>query len=289
MNLAVPVEGVPVGLSLMASDAASGTIEIKDSYTMGVDTISLYRQLGDWAKANTDFLGYFGPGGKQTNYLRVVTRIYATGKMSVSLTDASSRSGGLDVGVPKPVNLLSPALPANSTNTAEAAFQNYTNGWNTLSQIVQAAGAAKDAAGNVLPGGSLRLTAASARSVSMDESFTPPIVFGYLGFDCAIATNGELGAPIPTYAVLAQLPVQGALRHYANEASANLLRDWVNNPKSADIPAGKTAGDVTKEREDQIAAWIKARKADYLVADLLYRDDLESERQQFIKDNQIIQ
>jgi hypothetical protein len=106
MNLAVPVEGVPVGLSLMASDAASGTIEIKDSYTMGVDTISLYRQLGDWAKANTDFLGYFGPGGKQTNYLRVVTRIYATGKMSVSLTDASSRSGGLDVGVPKPVNLL---------------------------------------------------------------------------------------------------------------------------------------------------------------------------------------
>jgi hypothetical protein len=202
MNLAVPVQGVPVGLSLMASDAASGTIEIKDAYTMGVDTISLYRQLEDWAEANADFLGYFGPSGKETNFLRVVTRIYATGKMSVSLMDASSRSGGLDVGVPKPVNLISTALPANSTNTSEATLQNYTNGWNTLSQIVQAAGAAKDAAGKILPGGSLRLTAASARSVSMDESFTPPIVFGYLGFDCAIAENGELGAPIPTYAVL---------------------------------------------------------------------------------------
>lgn len=202
MNLAVPVEGVPVGLSLMASDAASGTIEIKDSYTMGVDTISIYRQLEDWAKANTDFLDYFGPSGKQTNYLRVVTRIYATGKMSVSLMDASSRSGGLDAGVPKPVNLLTPTLPANSTNTSEATLQNYTNGWNTLSQIVQAAGAAKDAAGKILPGGSLRLTAASARSVSMDESFTPPIVFGYIGFDCAIAENGELGAPIPTHAIL---------------------------------------------------------------------------------------
>jgi hypothetical protein len=124
-----------------------------------------------------------------------VTRIYATGKMSVSLTDASSRSGGLDVGVPKPVNLLSSALPANSTNTSEATLQNYTNGWNTLSQIVQVAGAAKDAAGNILPGGSLRLTAASARSVSMDEIFTPPIIFGYIGFDCAIAENANWECP----------------------------------------------------------------------------------------------
>lgn len=202
MNLAVPVEGVPVGLSLMASDAANGTIEIKDAYTMGVDTISLFHQLQDWAKANAGFLEYFGPNGQQTNYLRVVTRIYATGKMSVSLMDASSRSGGADVGVPKPVNLVSTTLPTNSTNSSDATLQNYTNGWNTLSQIVQAAGAAKDAAGNILPGGSLRLTAASARSVSMDESFTPPIVFGYLGFDCAVAENGELGPPIPTYAVI---------------------------------------------------------------------------------------
>jgi hypothetical protein len=289
MNLAVPVEGVPVGLSLMASDAASGTIEIKDSYTMGVDTISLYRQLEDWAKENTDFLSYFGPSGKETNFLRVVTRIYATGKMSVSLMDASSRSGGLDVGVPKPVNLISTALPANSTNTSEATLQNYTNGWNTLSQIVQAAGAAKDAAGNILPGGSLRLTAASARSVSMDESFTPPIIFGYLGFDCAIATNGELGAPIPTYAVLAQLPVQGTLRHFASDPSAKILRDWVNHPKPTDIPDGKTANDVTKEREGQIATWIKARNANYNFADLLYRSDLKSARQQFIIDNKITQ
>lgn len=289
INLAVPVQGVPVGLSLLGSSAASGTIEIKDAYTMGVDTISLYHQLEDWAATNAEFLAWFGPSAKQTNYLRVVTRIYATSKMSVSLMNASSRSGGLDVGVPKPVDLLTPALPVNSTNTSEATLQNYTNGWNTLSQIVQAAGAAKNAAGNILPGGSLRLTAASARSVSMDENFTPPIIFGYLGFDCAIVTNGELGAPIPTYAVLGQLPVQGTLRNYANQASAKLLRDWVNQPKPGEIPAGKSARDVTKQREDLITAWIKARKADYNFADLLYRSDLEPERQQFLKDNNITQ
>lgn len=287
MNLAVPVQGVPVGLSLMASDAASGTIEIKDAYTMGVDTISLYRQLESWAKMNPDFLAWFGQNGKQTNYLRVVTRIYATGKMSVSLKDASSRSGGLDAGVPKPVDLLTPALPANSTNTSEAVLQNYTNGWNALSQIIQAASAAKDAAGNILPGGSLRLIAASARSVSLDESFTPPIVFGYLGFDCVIATNGELGLPIPTYATIGKIPLNGTIRSYADQASAKLLRDWVHHPKAEDIPAGKTERDVAKERENLIAAWIKEQKGDYNFADFLNRSDLEPQRQQFLKDKGI--
>ena len=285
MNLAGPVEGVPVGLSLMASDAASGTIEIKDSCTLGVDTISLYHQLQDWARLNPDFLMWFGPNGKATNYLRIVTRIYATGKMSVSLMDASSRSGGLDVGVPKPVNLITTSLPTNSTNTSEATLQNYTNGWNILSQMVQAASAAKDAAGNILPGGSLRLTAASARSVSLDESFTPLIVFGYIGFDCAIGENGELGLPIPTYATIGKIPLNGTIRSYADQASAKLLRDWVHHPTAEDIPAGKTERDVTKERENLIAAWIKEQKGDYNFADFLNRSDLEPQRQQFLKDN----
>jgi hypothetical protein len=287
LNLAVPVQGVPVGLSLLASDAASGTIEIKDACTMGVDTISLYQQLEDWARANAGFLRYFAPNGKETNYVRVVTRIYATGKMSVSLKDASSRSGGADAGVPKPVDLLNPVLPTGSTNTAEATMQNFTSGMNTLSQLVQAAGAVKDAAGNILPGGSLRLTAASARSVSMDETFVPPIVFGYLGFDCVIAENGELGAPIPTYAILGRLPVQGTIRHFARDASAATLRDWIHHPQPADVPAGKTARDVTRDREGQISAWITAQQGNYSFADLINRADLKAERLQFLQDAKI--
>jgi hypothetical protein len=51
-------------------------------------------------------------------------------------------------------------------------------------------------------GGKLRLTAASARSVSMTETFDPPLVFGYLGFDVPILQGGDLGAPIPTHANL---------------------------------------------------------------------------------------
>ncbi|HXI73493.1 MAG TPA: hypothetical protein VNN22_24380 [Verrucomicrobiae bacterium] len=204
LNLAVPVEGVPVGLSLLASGAASGTVQIQDAHTVGVDTLSLYRQVMEWAVANQDFLKNYGspPDSKNRNYLRVVSRLYVTGRMTVSLKDASSRSGGVDAGVPKPVDLLNPVLPTGSTNTAEATMQNFTSGMNTLSQLVQAAGAAKDAAGNILPGGSLRLTAASSRSVSIDETFNPPLTVGYLGFDCVIGPEGGLGPPIPTHANL---------------------------------------------------------------------------------------
>ena len=204
LSLAVPVQGVPVGLSLLASDAASGTIQIQDARTMGVDTISLYRQLEDWAWTNRDFLFSFGinPEIKRTNYLRIITRVFASGRMAVSLKDASNRSGGLDAGVPKPVNLLQPQLPTDRASSPEAALSNYTNAWNTISEMVKAAGSTVDAAGKVLPGGSLRLAAASTRSVSLDETFDPPVILGYLGFDCAIAEHGELGVPIPTHAML---------------------------------------------------------------------------------------
>jgi hypothetical protein len=204
LSLAVPVSGVPVGLSLLASDSASGTIQIEDARTLGVDTISLYEQLKSWAAANTVFLQNYGAsaGQKRTNYVRVVTRVYATGKMMVSLKDASNRSGGLDAGVPKPVNLLTPELHATATNTPESALKNYTNAWSVLADMVKGASALTNAAGQVLPGGSLRLAAASARTVSLDETFDPPIIFGYLGFDCAINPDGSLSSPIPTQALL---------------------------------------------------------------------------------------
>jgi hypothetical protein len=204
LSLAVPVSGVPVGLSLLASDAASGSLQISDSRTLGVDTISLYRQLRNWASTNSDFLHYFGGGltNAKPNYLRVITRVYAAGRMMVTLKDASNRSAGLDAGVPKPVNLLLPELPNGSNTTAENAVKNYTNAWNAMSEMVKAAGAIATNASGVLPGGSLRLAAASSRTVSLDETFDPPVIFGYLGFDCAIFKGGVLGPPIPTYAVL---------------------------------------------------------------------------------------
>jgi hypothetical protein len=89
---------------------------------------------------------------------------------------------------------------------------------------------------------------------------------------------------MPTYANLQPALARGIVRHFAIGPSATTLRDWVNHPKTADIPEGKTARDLTREREGKIAAWIQARKADYSFADLLHRDDLESDRQEFFEE-----
>jgi len=40
-NLALPVQGVPVGLSLLGGDAAQGSVTIAGAKTYGVDTVSL--------------------------------------------------------------------------------------------------------------------------------------------------------------------------------------------------------------------------------------------------------
>jgi hypothetical protein len=204
LNLAVPVQGVPVGLSLLGSDAADGSVSIKHAQTLGVDTLSLYRQVQEWAQANADFLRYFGSSDDESkkNYLRIVTRVFATGEMDVNLRASGSQSAGLDVGAPKPVDLLFPELPGQ-TNISETVQKNFTTGWETLQKLVsEAAMAARDATGNFLPGGSLRLTGASARTVSLMEEFDPPVILGYLGFDVVIHPGGVLGPPIPTHAIL---------------------------------------------------------------------------------------
>jgi hypothetical protein len=224
INLAVPVDGVPVGLSLLNSDAASGTVTIDKSQTIGVDTVSLWRELEAWVSTNHDFLSFYAPNDKETNYLRVVTRIYTVGQIDVSLTDASSQSGGLDVGAAKPVNLLFPQLPNGQTNTSSTVAQNYTNGWSAL-QSMLAAVAQAAGSNNFLPGGSLRLAGASARTVALEETLAPPLVIGYLGFDCAILGQGILGPPIPTHAHLNQT-VAGP-SSYGADPNTSLIRNWL--------------------------------------------------------------
>jgi hypothetical protein len=230
INLAFPVAGVPVGLSLLGSDAADGCVIIKNAHTLGVDTVSLYRELKEWANSNSDLLSDFGSDAR-TNYVRVVSRIYTVGYVDISLRDTSSRAGGLNVGVAKPVDLLSPQLMQPGTNVDSTAIQsNFVQGNNLIQQLMVDALAAKNAAGNALPGGSLRLTAVSGRTISMRETFEPPLAIGYLGFDCAIMAGGTLGPPIPTFALLntnlnMRPTIRPKTRHLLDFAVYNVLRD----------------------------------------------------------------
>jgi hypothetical protein len=232
INLAVPVDGVPVGLSLLNSDAASGTVTIDNSQTLGVDTVSLWRELQDWALNNQDFLSFFASTNQEPNYLRVVTRIYTAGQIDVSLSTASSQSGGADVGAAKPVNLLFPQLPNGQTNTAAAAAQNYTNGWSTLQSLLASA-AQSIGSNNFLPGGSLRLAGASSRTVALQQTLNPPLIIGYLGFDCAILDRGELGPPIPTHSRLNQVPA--GPHSYGTDANTAIIRNWLHSNMEGNV------------------------------------------------------
>jgi hypothetical protein len=231
LNLAVPIDGVPVGLALMNSDAADGSVNMKGARTIGIDTISLWNQVQTWAATNKSFLESFSPINGETNYVRVISRVYACGQMEVSLRDASSQSGGLDVGAAKPVNLLFPQL---STNTTATPLETYTNQLNALQLLTNGLNALQSS----LPGGSVRIAAASARAVSMDETFVPPLIIGYLGFDCEIGDKGKLGPPIPTHS---HLNNQSGVRSGIFDAASIDNRDKINDFHNNGTPEQKTA------------------------------------------------
>jgi len=217
LNLAVPISGIPVGLSLLGAETANGSVSIERARTMGVDTISLFRDLRQWALLHRDFLRAYAPaeGEAPRNYLRVLTRVYATGKLDVALSDAKSFSGGLDAGVPRPVELLTARAPNDLEDAGASSIENYTKNLAILNKSLAAPvsgapeggspepGAADlvaQAAGGMAPGGSLRVTAASSRFIALQQEFDPPLVIGYLGFDVQILEGGRIGPPIPTHA-----------------------------------------------------------------------------------------
>lgn len=196
-NVALPVQGIPVGLSLLGGDATQGTITIAEARTYGVDTISLYHDVRAWAEANRAFLQFYG-GGERTNYVRVVSRVYITGRINVSLQGSRSSGATLTGGASKPVDLVVPNASGDpSKNTLEA----YTSNIEKLNAMIKAA---MDRAGgsNLAPGGTVKVVSASSSSISLAEDFARPLVIGYLGFDMAIGPGGVLGPPIPTHAVL---------------------------------------------------------------------------------------
>lgn len=203
LTLALPIQGVPVGLGLMGSRAADGSVSLKQARTLGVDTVSLYAQLQEWARGNRAFLAHFGAEPPR-NHLRVVSRIYLAGQVDVSIRNAEEAAAGADAGQSSPLALLAPQPPGPGGQAAAA--EGYAN---ALEKINAAIGSALSAVGGTGLGTSLRITAASARSVSLTETFDPPLVFGYLGFDVSILPGGDLGPPIPTHANLTnELSVQ---------------------------------------------------------------------------------
>lgn len=221
-TLAIPIQSVPVGLSLLQTGDAYGSVNISNASTYGLPISVLAPQINAWAADNRDFLRQYGPRtttdrkGRQKieqHYVRMVYRVYVAGGVNVSLMDNESRGGRLDAGASNAVGLF------DAGNTAEAAnaAANYASLLSSLSKSVSAA----------TPGANVTIASASSRGVAMNETFPRPLVVGYLGFDLPIDDQGRLGPPMPTHARVTGENVAAGSAVFGSDSNADELRAWL--------------------------------------------------------------
>lgn len=415
LNLALPISGVPVGLSLLGSQTANGSVTIEGARTIGLDIVSLHRQVAAWASENREFLRKFAPQGDgDPNYIRVVTRVYLTGSVDIALSDARSFGSGADAGQARPVDLLTPQPPGSLGESASTSMSNSraaiatTNGMladsfapsrpsgsnagltpeqiraktdeknarleeerrrrseaaeeaeQNLAEKNEAAQPAREALAaaqekaaadrqavedakaalnalppgdpgrpdaekalqdakaslaestddletrkndpallefaaaqggaevarqasaeltQLIPGGSVRVTAASSRFISLRQKFDPPLVLGYLGFDMEIREGGKLGPPIPTHAHLSDPSTTGlilpsvefykleALHEAQAESARRSITAWIGRDAARRDQARATFARLFPEAKTQaveFGGWLLTAPADDL-------------------------
>jgi hypothetical protein len=137
--------------------------------------------------ARRDKLARIAAQSEETVYLRVVSRVYLTGGVTVSLANTGAIGGRADAGAPKGLDLLS----VRNKSTAKA----YEDVKEALGAIVNPD----------LPGGTIGFSQVTSRGVTLHERFNRLLAVGYLGFDVPVKENGRLGAPVAT---LSQLTAQ---------------------------------------------------------------------------------
>jgi hypothetical protein len=186
LNLAIPIQGVPLALGLMNSGSASGTVTIADAYTYGLDNLSMERLVREWGMGHRRLLRNYEPRNGRYHFLRVVSRVYITGRVSVTVNNDETTGVEVAAGADRPVRLM--GVEQGST------VENYDKAITTINEF-----AAKQ-----LPGAKVKIATASSRSVTLSEEFERPLVIGYIGFDLPILTGGRLGAAISTLAQLTE-------------------------------------------------------------------------------------
>lgn len=184
LNLAIPIQGVPFALGLMNSGSASGTVTIADAYTFGLDNFSMEDLVRKWGKKHRRLLKSYEPRNGKYHFLRVVSRVYVTGRVSVTLNNDEATGVDVAAGADRPVKLI--GVEQGST------VQNYNKVIATINEL----------AAQQLPGAKVKIATASSRSVTLSEEFQRPLVIGYIGFDLPILKGGRMGAAISTLSQL---------------------------------------------------------------------------------------
>lgn len=260
LKLALPIEGIPLGLGLMGASQATGTVTLKDAYTYGIDCEDLARALYTWWKKSPDrrYMMMAIPKGEENPiYLRAVSRVYLVKSIDVSLTNLDIVGAGADVGLAPKLEL--PDLSKLKPHEVESSVSAYQKVLELLSGQLNnsAVETSVNKSAVEIPGAAVRFNQASQRSVSMTQTFDRPLVFGYRGFDVQVYEDGTLSAPIPSFSVVSGSITKNDFLHPVawnpNELSKHYL-EWLkknNNFKS-------------------IKAWLKKLKIEISPSDLYY-------------------
>jgi len=218
VTAALPIQGIPVGLSLMNADKAKATVSIKDAYTYGVPLDWIHAQIRNWAQEplNKQMLESYRKAAVEsekpkdrhrrvqtgkaapTVYLRIINRVYLTGSLDVSMSTA--KSWGLGAMFGKAPNAKIPTLD-NASSLDEAVVEDYKSTLKSINETFdtnEGDGKLGRAIAGTGYGGRLKVVWAGGRSVTLSETFDRPLVIGYLGFDFPVMENGELGLPVAT-------------------------------------------------------------------------------------------
>ena len=233
LSVALPVQGVPIGLGLMGMDSAYGSITIKEGLTYGLSEELMLRAVTTWVRRQPEILTLYAPTESRTNYLRVVNRVFLAREVNVLLTKASAGGFGASGGAGRDVNLFD----LNNTN----ALQNYTNLLDQLNKL---------SAASATPGGALKVASATSRSISMEERFRRPLVIGYLSMEFPILGSGELGTPFSTFRALTK-------KGYSPN-TARLFAYDAEDPNASRIMAWVTVRDAQGRfaNQDKLIAWL---------------------------------
>lgn len=274
LGAALPVQGIPVAMSITGAARARGTVTISDAITYGIDAPTLYAALSEFVATSPQGLV---PPPDEVWSLRVVTRVFAARRFDIVISATETTGFGVDVGAPTAISEIEAPPPLDRSNALEGGLT--VAQINTRLKALEAplpADSEPTIAG-LAPGTSLRATFASGRTVGFQETYAEPIVVGYHGFDVAIDSHGNIGTIVPTFAVLnrgATIPAPTALSiedtswltilsllRSVQSAEPLQVEGAVRAAAGNDPSLAQALDDELRAGRDPVAAWGAATRA----------------------------
>jgi hypothetical protein len=270
LNVAIPVQSVPLALNLLDSASANGTITLKDAFTYALPARTMFDAIHQWCRDNADYLKQFEPrsstaGGElpPSFYLRVINRVYLVKAVDVSLFSNRGFGLGGSAAVPQPVQLLNVANATEAAKQFAAVNEILSNAVSPGARDAGGEGTSASTTGSATPpapavGGTVKLAMATSRSVSLVETFHRPLVIGYLASDFAVGPGGKCATPVPTLSLLERRAVAPGrtIEYQGCDENCSRIRPWLKQGGS----------------KQKLEAWLEKEGGVIAIADLLTGD-----------------